>query len=123
MGIFAAGFGSCLIDRTIIFSVEERTWGGFQNIIIVLVDSEILRRKISWFHTEKFGDSFDVRRIKDRAGCLAAVRTGEAIYLFKYFLMRVVKNIIDRPGIFLFQLLQKLSILGSFLCCSLSECF
>ena len=113
MGIFPAGLGPCFINHAIIISIQERAWGRFQNVIFVFVDTQVFFNKIAGLHPEEFCNSFDIILIKYWTCRLAAIGAGQAIDLLKNFLMRIVKCIINQPGILLLEALQEFLITGS----------
>jgi hypothetical protein len=115
MRILAAGFWAIIVNCAVVFRIEKRTWRGFEDVILVFINPQILVYKITWLHAKRLCNALNIGLVEDRTGSFAAVSTGEAIYLFKHIMVMLMKEVIHLTGVSLPKAGEKFSILLFFI--------
>ena len=108
----AARLGTHVVNHAIVIGIEKRTRHALQDIIVVLVDTQILVDELLRFLPEVFGDAFDIGRRKQRPRCLAAIGALQTIGTPKLLVVQFLHHIIEVLGRLLFEFVEVLFVLG-----------
>jgi len=90
MGVFSAGFGPNVINRTIVVHTQKWTRQLLQDPVLVFIYAQIGGLKGRRFHAEMFSDALAVSIGPKGSGRFAAIGTIKAINLSKSLLVKPV---------------------------------
>jgi len=107
VGVFPAGFGPNVIDRTVVVRPQEGARQGLQDPVLIFIYPEVLRFKRSRSHAQMFRHALSVAVGPQRARGLAAIGAVEAIDFLKGLVMQVVHHRIQVARRLGFELLEK----------------
>lgn len=116
MRVLTAGLRAVFVDLAVVVRIQERARCQLQDVVFVLVDSQVLFNKFTRFLPECFGSPLNIRLIKNRAGGLAAVGAGEAVNFFKDLTVNFVKGLVHHAGVFLLKTEKELAVFGFLIC-------
>jgi large subunit ribosomal protein L11 len=96
-------------------NAQKRAGSNLEHKILVFIYAQVFLHEVTGLHLQGPGHSFNVGLIKDRTGCLAAIRTRETVHLFEHVVVGLMKGIIDSSGIFFLQPKKKFFVFSGLL--------
>ena len=87
----------------------HQKWAGSlpKDVILVFVDVQIPGNEISRFHFLTFGQPFNVLFCNHRADARTAIGASQTIELFKRFIVKLMKHIIEVFGLLRLQFFKE----------------
>lgn len=110
MRIFPAGFWPALVHGAIVIGAQERAWRALEHIVTVFIDPKVLLNKVTRSHPQRLGYTLNIRFVKNGAGGLAAIGARQTVDFAEHLFVNGVKDVVDLPGVFLFQTGEKLFV-------------
>jgi hypothetical protein len=110
IGVPPAVAGSDLINTAMIICSQERARAMLDDIISILVQSQVSLNKHGLFQSKIPRDAFNIRRLEPWTDRFATTGAGQAIYMGKCLLMQSRKVLFHAPAFFMLKLLEELPV-------------
>jgi hypothetical protein len=98
MWIFSAGEGAVFVNSAGVVGQQIEARRGFKDVIVVFIESQILRYQLAFFHAQSFGHAAYVGLSKDGAGGFATIGAAQAVALGEFFFVGVVEALVQIFG-------------------------
>ena len=115
MRVFTAGVWTMLIYTASVIRLKKRAWSGGENIVPVLIHSQILFDKRSRTDLQEGGGPLNITFIEDGAGGLTTVSASKTIGSGEDLIVKPGRDLIQVTRYILFQFLNELFIYHSVL--------